>query len=145
MEKSILDSAFHFAQASLRCCITSIANGVASGLVCESPVIYLVHSQSPAYPRDIVEYPSKSSLSIFSPRFNLANAPYCQRIGATSDGVPRSLSCLHINALWHSSNLSSIISQNLSMSPSEEQATSTRLMVTTPWLKRPQYLCLLGS
>ena len=33
-----------------------------------------------------------------SPSFSLASAPFCQRIGATSDGVPLSRSCLHISA-----------------------------------------------
>ena len=34
-----------------------------------------------------------------SPFFRRASAPFCQRIGATSDLVPRSLLCLHISAL----------------------------------------------
>ena len=34
-----------------------------------------------------------------SPFFKRASAPCCHRIGATSDLVPKSLSCLHRNAL----------------------------------------------
>ena len=46
----------------------------------------------------MVEYPSYKSLSIFSPFLSLDRAPYCQSIGAASDNVPLSLSCLHLNA-----------------------------------------------
>ena len=67
-----------------------------------------------------------------SPGSNLANPPCCQRIGATSDFVPSNLSCLHLKALWQSSNLSSKISQNLSIFLPDERATWTKLMVTTP-------------
>ena len=40
-------------------------------------------------------------------------------------------------ALWQRARRSSKIFQNFSKLPPEERATSTRLMVTTPWLKRP--------
>lgn len=69
-----------------------------------------------------------------SPFSSLARAPFCQSIGATSDGVPNSLSCLHLKALWQSSSLSSNICQNLSKSLLEDNATSGRFIVTTPWL-----------
>ena len=72
-----------------------------------------------------------------SPFFRRAHAPYCQRMGATSDGVPLRRLWRSISARWHSSNRSSKICQNFSMSPPEDSATSGRLMVTTPWLKRP--------
>ena len=80
----------------------------------------------------MVEYPLNNNLSIVSPFLRRAKAPFCHKIGATSEGVPRSLSCLHLSALWHNSSLSSKIFQNSSISPLDEQATSTKLMVTTP-------------
>ena len=43
----------------------------------------------------------------------------------------------YISASWHNSRRSSNISQNFSISLPEEQATSTKLMVTTPWLNLP--------
>ena len=51
------------------CCIEPSASPQAQmvwhfGSVWDLPVIYLVHSQSPAYPSEIVEYPPYSSLSI---------------------------------------------------------------------------------
>ena len=103
--------------------------------VCGNSFIYLVHSQSPAYPREMVEYPPYNNLSMVSPFFRRASAPFCQRIGATSEGVPFNLSCLAINALWQSSSLSSISSQNLFISLPEEHATSTRFKVTTPLIE----------
>ena len=72
-----------------------------------------------------------------SPFFSRASAPYCQRMGATSEGVPFSRSWRHCRARWQSSSRSSKMRQNFPRSPPEESATSGRLMVTTPWLKRP--------
>ena len=62
------------------------------------PVIYLVHSQSPAYPREMVEYPPYNSLSMVSPFFRRASAPCCHKIGATSDTVPFNRLCRIISA-----------------------------------------------
>ena len=102
-------ASFHSFVLSFKRCITYKANALPPCSVCDLPVIYLVHSYNPAYPNDIVEYPSYSNLSIVSPFFNLANAPYCHKIGATSEGVPFNLSCLHIKALKHNSKRSSKI------------------------------------
>ena len=52
----------------------------------------IAHSHNPAYPKEIVEYPPNNNLSIGSPFFKRANAPFCHKIGATSLGVPNNLS-----------------------------------------------------
>ena len=87
----------------------------------------------------MLEYPPIRYLSIVSPFFNLVNAPYCQRIGATSDGVPLRRSYLYNNALWQRSRRSSNIFQKSAIMSLElfffaVRATSTRLIVTTPLL-----------
>lgn len=82
---------------------------------------------------------------MLSPFSSLARAPYLHRIGATSAVASASLSCLHCNALWQSSVLSSKISQNFLVSPPDDSATSGRFIVTTPWLNLPQYFGLLVS
>ena len=94
--------------------------------------MYFTHSYSPAYPRDIVEYPPCSNGWMLAPFGSLANAPYLHNIGATSLVAFASLSCLNFNALWHNSSLSSNTFQNLSLSCPDDRATSTKLIVTTP-------------
>ena len=61
--------------------------------------MYLTHSYNPAYPSEIVEYPPCSNGCIGAPFGNLASAPFCQRIGATSLVTLLNLSCLACNAL----------------------------------------------
>ena len=132
-------SAFHCAHFALRAFITSIPTSFPLPPECDSPVIYFTHSYSPAYPRDNVLYPLWRSLWMLSPLFSLARAPYLHRIGATSAVARASLSCLHCNALWQSSVLSSKISQNFVISPPDDSATSGRFIVTTPWLTYEYY------
>ena len=74
---------------------------------------------------------------MLSPFPNLANAPCCHKIGATSLVAFASLSCLICNALWHNSSLSSKIFQNFFKSFPDDSATSTKFIVTTPWLNLP--------
>lgn len=94
-------------------------------------------SYSPAYPSEQVEYPPYNKGLIFSPLSNLANAPFCHKIGAMSLGTSSNLLTLTILALNASSHLSSNIFQNFSMSPLDEKATSGKLIVVTPTLNLP--------
>ena len=128
----MLCCAFHALQAAFSRFMMSSAKGVALGSVWLLPVMYFTHSYSPAYPSEMVEYPPYSSLSIGSPFFSRAQAPYCHRIGAASDSVPFSRSWRHSSARWHSSMRSSKMRQNLSMLPPELRAMSGRFTVTTP-------------
>ena len=59
--------------------------------------------------------------------------------GITDKGYITNSYHVHVTeeARWHSSRRSSKISQNLSKSPPADNPTSGRLIVTTPWLKRP--------
>lgn len=63
---------------------------------------------------------------------SLANAPCCHNIGAFLAFTWLNLSCLNCNALWHNSNLSSNIFQNVSKSLLLDKATSGSEIVTTP-------------
>ena len=94
----MLVSAFQRSQAAFIYRMISSAKGVAEGSVRDFPVIYRTHSHSPAYPREMVEYPPTNSLSMGSPFFSRAQAPYCHRMGAASDRVPFSRSWRHISA-----------------------------------------------
>ena len=87
MLKKMFVFSVHLAQAAFMCFMTSSAKPVALGSVWDLPVMYRTHSQSPAYPSEIVEYPPYSSLSMGSPFFKREIAP----LKAIKDNYPKTI------------------------------------------------------
>ena len=84
------------------------------------------------YPKLIEQAPESITLSIVSSLPNRAIAPCCQWIGLIPLEAPRNKSTRNKIASLHNSKRSLKMFQNTSVSPLEDNATSTKFNVITP-------------